>query len=131
MSRRESKLKIQYASDLHTEFDFRPIRKNDLVGDVMVLAGDIAGSTTGLRSYLKALSGRIPLIVILGNHEFYGYELARGRNQYRDAMSRDKDPYLHFLDDDEVILGGVRFLGEHTLERFQEPDPGRGGTGRI
>lgn len=120
----EIKLKIQYASDLHTEFDYRPIRKNDLVGDVMVLAGDIAGSTTGLRSYLKALSGRVPLIVILGNHEFYGYELARGRNQYRNALGRDRDPYLHFLDDDEVIIGGVRFLGSTLWSDFKNQTQG-------
>ena len=112
-------MRIQYASDLHTEFGFRALRKNDLKGDLLVLAGDIAGSTSGLREYLKSLSGRIPLLVILGNHEFYGYELSRGRAQYRHALTRDNDPLLHFLDDDEVIIGGVRFLGSTLWTDFK------------
>ncbi|MHB8370810.1 MAG: metallophosphoesterase [Leptospirales bacterium] len=117
-------MKIQYASDLHVEFDSRPLRKSDLVGNVLVLAGDIAGSTTQLRDYLRTLLGRIPILVVPGNHEFYGYEFDRGRDNYRYTLTRDGDPSLHFLDDDSVVLGGVRFLGSTLWSDFKEGTQG-------
>lgn len=117
-------MKIQYASDIHTEFGFRAVRKSDLKGDLLVFSGDIAGSTTALRDYLRSLSGRIPILVILGNHEFYGYEFARGRKQYRHTLSRENDSFIHFLDDDEVEIGGVRFLGSTLWSDFKNGTQG-------
>ena len=64
-------VKIQYAGDLHVEFGGTPIQRIDLVGDVLVLAGDIAGSPGGLVEYIDRLHANIPIVYVLGNHEHY------------------------------------------------------------
>ena len=62
-------MRIQYASDLHTEFGSRPLRKSDIKGDVLVLAGDIAGKPEQLAQSLRLLSGDVPILC-----DPFGYE---------------------------------------------------------
>ena len=100
-------MKIQYASDLHTEFGSFPLQKSDLKGDILVLAGDIAGKPRKLNQYLHSLAGSIPILYVMGNHEFYGHDFA-DLTQYQKASEISG---VHFLENRSVEIGGIRFLG--------------------
>ena len=113
-------MKIQYASDLHLEFDSRPLRRNHIQGDVLVLAGDIAGNPRELSSYLKSLSpgGKTPIVYVMGNHELYGLDWTIGPKNYRHALNRECGGFVHFLEKDSCVIGGVRFLGTSLWTDF-------------
>ena len=102
-------MKIQYASDLHTEFGSHPFRKSDIRGDILVLAGDIAGKPKELNQYLHSLAGSVPILYVMGNHEFYGHDFALELSGYQKAVESQNG--VHFLENRSVEIGGIRFLG--------------------
>lgn len=106
-------MNIQIASDLHLEFSETPppLRSSDLVGDALVLAGDIHGSPAALARWIDRLRRfrHVPVLYVMGNHEFYGKEWARTVESYRGAL--EGLPDVHFLEKDGVVIDGVRFLG--------------------
>lgn len=75
---------IQILSDLHLEISNMAIPSAE--ADAVILAGDI----------------------VAGNHEFYGKERNSIIQELRLAA---KDTGVHFLDNDEVMINHVRFLG--------------------
>ncbi len=105
-------MKIQLLSDLHNEF-FRqdprpPIEETE--ADVIVLAGDIDVWLHGLR-WAAEEAERLgkPIVYVAGNHEYY--------QQFVDPLLEDMREFaaeqenLHFLENDQLIIDGVRFLG--------------------
>jgi predicted phosphodiesterase len=61
--------KFQVMSDIHQEFSVAPlIKKENIVGDVLLLAGDITNGPARIE-YLKELA--VPVYYIPGNHEYY------------------------------------------------------------
>jgi predicted phosphodiesterase len=90
-------------SDLHLEQErFRP---PDVDADVIVLAGDVARGTRGVR---WARGWRRPVVYVAGNHEFYGHALPTLTGELRRAAAGSP---VHVLENDDVVIGGVRFLG--------------------
>jgi hypothetical protein len=49
-----------------------------------------------------------PVLYVAGNHEFYGNSLGRTRSELKALCA---GTHIHVLDDDAVVIGGVRFLG--------------------
>ncbi|QAU32999.1 metallophosphoesterase [Janthinobacterium sp. 17J80-10] len=102
-------MKIQFASDLHYEFlekqfpDYRIISPAD--ADVLVIAGDIHRATMAIQTFAD---WPVPVVYIHGNHEAY-YQ------QYDDLLEELREQAhgsnVHFLENDELVLNGVRFLG--------------------
>lgn len=98
-------MKIRLLSDLHLEIsDFTPARAE---ADVMILAGDIHLNTRGLDWAAEHFAG-VPLLYVAGNHEFYHRDLDDTLAQLR---ARAADLGFHLLENDELVLQGVRFLG--------------------
>jgi predicted phosphodiesterase len=97
-------VKIHVLSDLHTEFEAFSIPKTD--ADVLVLAGDIGTKFSGLELTLK--SCEIPVVYVAGNHEYYGAAIPKLTGELQD-MARGSQ--VHFLENEEFVLQGVRFLG--------------------
>jgi predicted phosphodiesterase len=92
-------------SDLHLEFcDWDPPPAD---AEAILLAGDIGVGAQGLE-WARRHFPRTPVIYVPGNHEFYGAELPDALSTLREA-SKHLD--IHFLDGDECVLGGTRFLG--------------------
>src|SRR6267154_1303029 len=103
-------MRIQLASDLHLELLERRWPLERLLGpaceaDVLVLAGDIH---RGLRAIELFADWPVPVLYLAGNHEYYGSLWERLRSQLRQAAQGTR---VHFLDNDCVSLGKVRFLG--------------------
>lgn len=102
-------MKIQIASDLHlnplkNRFPgYRIIEPAD--ADVLVLAGDIHRATSAIGVFAD---WPVPVVYVHGNHELYHEEYADLVSKMRAASAGTN---VHYLDEDEYILGGVRFLG--------------------
>ena len=96
-------MKIHVLSDLHLEFqDFSPTLHD---ADVVVLAGDIDLLARGVEWANKTFD--CPVIYVAGNHEYYKGHLDRTLQKMREKAL----PHVHVLENDQVVIDGVRFLG--------------------
>lgn len=103
-------MKIQIASDLHLE-----LYKQANLGmaalmcnpeaDVLVLAGDISNGTSAIDIFRN---WPVPVIYVYGNHEHYFLDMSKNTKAIRLAARNTK---VHFLERDEIVIDGVRFLG--------------------
>lgn len=101
-------VKILTLSDLHLELvGFEPDADAVRTTDCVVLAGDIHTGSDGILWARQAFPDK-PLVYVAGNHEFYGGFWEETLDEMR-RVARENDVYL--LEDESVIIGGVRFLG--------------------
>ncbi|HXM18340.1 MAG TPA: metallophosphoesterase [Candidatus Tumulicola sp.] len=100
-------MRLHVMSDLHLEK--APIEPFSVRGDVLVLAGDIDTRPGSLRDFLKTFPGDLPVITILGNHEFDCRVFSEVLPMYREALA--PLPNVHLLENQSVEVGGVTFLG--------------------
>ena len=102
-------MKLQVFSDLHA--DVSPPKLITLGDDIdaVMIAGDVCeGAENGFAWLRQIVPMQTPVIMALGNHEFYrrcwSEELAQARNV--------APLYgIHLLENDTVVLGNVRFIG--------------------
>lgn len=106
-------MKIQIVSDLHLEWGAE-IKSNIIpVGDVLVVAGDL---DTGVKETCRSLLELsnfvcVPIIYVLGNHEFYGGEYAFIRKEFEKRKSLLEKNEIYVLDQGTVIINNVLFIG--------------------
>lgn len=102
-------MKLHILSDLHLEFAKWPREAdvNAIEADVTVLAGDIGVGMEGIAWALSVF--RRPVVYVLGNHEYYGQRLMP--DLLAEARERCRGTHIHLLENDAVMIGGVRFLG--------------------
>lgn len=98
---------LSIKSDLHIEFsEFKPHVDTNNV-DAIVLAGDIWKGDRGIY-WARGQWPNKPIIYVAGNHEYYGKVRGQVLSSLRIAAKVNN---VHFLENDEVILDGIRFLG--------------------
>lgn len=103
-------------SDLHLEFaDFLPDPGVVAQADVVVLAGDIEGSSEALFWAAEKFEGK-DIIYVHGNHEAYRGDLSDlvktfRRRALEEELHLSAGGSMHFLERDAVVIQGVRFLG--------------------
>ena len=110
-------MKLHILSDLHLEH--APFTLPEVDADVVVLAGDVAPGGTGIEWMRRHIDGR-PVIYVAGNHEFYGQDLPGLIGRLRDAAVGSQ---IHVLENDEVVIEGVRFLGCSLWSDFDFAGP--------
>jgi predicted phosphodiesterase len=98
-------MRLHVLSDLHLERGAQDVPVPD--ADVAVLAGDIGTGTRGVQ-WARRWAGARPVVYVAGNHEFYGQAHPGLIADLRRAAAGSS---VHVLEDDEVIVDGVRFLG--------------------
>ncbi|QKC83501.1 metallophosphoesterase [Mesorhizobium sp. NZP2077] len=111
-------MKIWLFSDLHLEFaDLRqPLTIPD--ADVCVVAGDLCRAPANGAYWLgKNVVPAMPCVYVAGNHEFYKGSIKEGLEDGRGAAAQF--PNVHFLENDFVVIDGVRFLGATLWTDFQ------------
>jgi predicted phosphodiesterase len=96
-------MKINVLSDLHLGVSPMDTPMND--ADVVVLAGDIAAPR---QAAAWAMRFGKPVIYVLGNHEFYGGRIPDAAHGLKRLCAGTA---VHVLDDEALVLDGVRFLG--------------------
>jgi predicted phosphodiesterase len=103
-------MKIHVLSDLHLEHSQRhpPFELPPTPADVVVLAGDIDNGTRAIEWAEHTFPDKTVLYVP-GNHEFYGSELSETAAALQERARRSQN--VHVLDNKELIVDGVRFLG--------------------
>lgn len=98
-------MRLYVLSDLHLEREqFAPIAVD---ADVIVLAGDVAVGTDGVQ-WARTWADRRPVLYVVGNHEFYGHAVDQLIEDMRRAAAGSS---VRVLENDELIIDGVRFLG--------------------
>ena len=111
-------MRLHVLSDLHLSAG--PLEHPRNGADVVILAGDIArpwDAVTWAARFDK------PVLYVPGNHEFYGDTLDGAVTRLREACAGTQ---VRVLDDDEVIVGGVRFLGSTLWTDFRLLGDGEG-----
>lgn len=102
-------MRIHLLSDLHFEFQrWRRAWNLDAINaDVHVLAGDIGVGLEGIQWALASFSK--PVIYILGNHEYYGQRPMT--ELLEKARQKTSGTHVHLLENESVVIDGIRFLG--------------------
>ena len=127
-------MRIQIASDLHTEFLCAQFPGERLIepapgADLLVLAGDIGNGIEGVRLFAN---WPVPVLYVIGNHESYGRPFQTLREALRSATQGTS---VVLLDDDMADLsrfedwagsrfeelGRIRFLGCTLWTDYQLP----------
>ncbi len=103
-------MKLNVLSDLHLSVAGMDRPRND--ADVVVLAGDLARPRD---SAAWALGFDKPVLYVLGNHEFYGGSIDGTADELKRLCA---GTHVHVLDDDEIVIDGVRFLGSTLWTDF-------------
>jgi predicted phosphodiesterase len=106
-------MKLLILSDLHLEFSNLLFPAND--ADVIVLAGDIWKGDNGIYWARSAWPNK-PIVYVAGNHEFYGKNRLEVLARLRIAA---RETGVHFLDNEYVVIDGVRFLGATLWTDFK------------
>lgn len=110
-------MRLHVLSDLHLEH--APFAIPEAEADALVLAGDIAPGGLGIEWMRKHAGGR-PIVYVAGNHEFYGHDLPGLTARLRAAAVGTQ---IHVLENDELVLDGVRFLGCSLWSDFDYAGP--------
>lgn len=104
-------MKIHILSDLHTELaEFSP---PDTDADVVVLAGDIGVGLAGIE-WAAGKFPKKPVIYVPGNHEYYGHDIT-----LIEELIKQSQPNIHVLNNEKIVLNGVRFLGSTLWTDFK------------
>lgn len=102
-------MRIQYVSDLHLEHSRGRVPSVADGVDCVVIAGD---TSVPLQSSLieirRAIDRSVPVVTVAGNHEFYRTEMPAELEQ---ARLLAKQLGIHLLENDCVVIEGVRFVG--------------------
>lgn len=115
-------LRLLVLSDLHVEFaPFVPDVATLPGVDVVILAGDIHKGIRGIEWARKTFAD-LAVIYVAGNHEFYGHHWVGLLEELRNAAQQMD---VHFLENDAVRIGGVRFLGCTLWTDFEYFGPDR------
>ena len=96
-------MKLNVLSDLHLSLG--ALAAPGTEADVVVLAGDIARPKEAI-AWASGLAK--PVLYVPGNHEFYGASIA---GTVEELKRLSVGTSIRVLDNDEVIIDGVRFLG--------------------
>lgn len=108
-------MRITVLSDLHLEFRRCGFVAPDVDADVVVLAGDIHQGAAGIAWARESYPDR-PVVYVAGNHEFYGEDWLKLPLRLHAAAAAGT---VHFLEDRQVELLGVRFIGATLWTDFE------------
>ena len=98
-------MNILILSDLHLELSTFSAPQDDV--DVIVLPGDIHKNNLGIY-WARATWPDKPIVYVAGNHEFYKQDRLNVLENLRLAAAEQN---VYFLENDEVVINGVRFIG--------------------
>lgn len=104
------KMLIQHISDIHLEFG-RKMPKGWISKDVdlLVFAGDICTIPKTANKFFKEIrqSTDIPVIYVIGNHEYYR-QVVTVIDNYREVASKNN---VILLENEVVVIDNIKFLG--------------------
>lgn len=102
-------MKAVVFSDLHVALSFPDPVELPSDTDVLVVAGDVSAPVAKSMAWLHKRFPDVPTVYVAGNHDHYGQIYAQSIESGR--RDRELYPSVHFLENNEVVIKGVRFLG--------------------
>jgi Icc-related predicted phosphoesterase len=102
-------MRLQIFSDLHGDVSpVRPIVIPPGVDGVIVAGDTCEGADDAFSRLREIVPMQIPIVMTMGNHEYYRRHFAGEL-----ASARELAPLfgVHLLENDAIVLGGVRFVG--------------------
>jgi predicted phosphodiesterase len=122
-------MKLHLLSDLHMESGlFEP--PSNASADVVVLPGDLHHGWEGLEWVKKHFSHR-PILIVLGNHDYFGEQFPDLCEELQEAT---RGTNIHILENNEIVLDGVTFLGASLWTDFAfdgDASEGAARSGRL
>lgn len=109
-------VRLNILSDLHLSSQGLPLPQTD--ADIVILAGDIARPQAAL-DWAQGFDK--PVLYVAGNHEFYGASLGATMQA---LQKQAQGSHIHILDNSQIELHGVRFLGSTLWSDFNLYGPG-------
>ncbi|KAA0121745.1 metallophosphoesterase [Methylobacterium sp. P1-11] len=102
-------MRVQVVSDLHVDVaDTRRLRLAP-GADVVIVAGDVCADAVVALAYLRRhIPEPMPIVAVLGNHEYYRGSVEVERDRAGEAGARYG---ITLLEDAVAVIGGVRFRG--------------------
>nr|WP_250813058.1 metallophosphoesterase [Neorhizobium tomejilense] len=77
--------------------------------DICVCVGDVSDLISTSIAYLKHnIAPHMPVVLVLGNHDFYGSSINYGLEQ---ARIQTKGTNIHLLENQRIDIDGCRFIG--------------------
>lgn len=101
-------MRIHVLSDLHFEFAKMPRSYVQPDCDVVILSGDISPGLPGVIWAKDFFT--VPVIYVPGNHEFY-IKARTHSEQIAKMKELAEGSHVHVLNNDTVVIDGVRFVG--------------------
>ena len=105
-------MKIQILSDIHQEFGITELSFDQ--AEVLILAGDVNLGTKGVEWMLESLPD-IPIIYVLGNHEYYKGSYPKTLHKIQEVASGTN---VHVLENEAVTIGNITFHGASLWTDF-------------
>lgn len=108
---------IGLLSDLHLEGSNMDSLKNP-GWDCLVIAGDLSTDLTLLdRFFAYKAPTDIPIIYVLGNHEYEGRRFNQVVEMYKDALKPFE--HVHLLDNESIVIDNIKFIGSTLWTNFE------------
>ena len=116
MNRTETTIRLNILSDLHLSRAGLPLPAAE--ADIVILAGDISRPKEAM-AWASGFSK--PVLYVPGNHEFYGNGI---QNTVAQLKHYAQGKPIHVLDNEVVVLHGIRFIGSTLWTDFNLAGPG-------
>ncbi len=110
-------VRLSILSDLHLSRGGLSLPSSQF--DIAILAGDISRPKEAI-AWARAFTK--PVLYVAGNHEFYGSDMKETISllkHYADGTQ------IHVLDNEAIVLHGIRFLGSTLWTDFNLEGPGK------
>lgn len=111
-------MKAWIVSDLHVKNS--ELSRTDLEipeADICICAGDVSGIVEmSMQFVLSHISPRMPVVMVLGNHEFYGATIHAGLQTARRMARRST---VTVLENETIVLGKIRVVGATLWTDFE------------
>ena len=116
-----SHVSLRILSDLHLEH--APFSISWHGEDLLIIAGDISPCIRQCQQLVDAYLASAPettwVLVVAGNHDYYGGSVSQGIAEWR-GISHER---LRYLENDSVVISGVRFWGATMWTNLRGMDP--------
>ena len=109
-------MKLHTLSDIHNEhgkFNIPFIER-----DVLIIAGDYNYAMNGVEE-IKAHAKHSPVILVLGNHDFYGHSI----QEVIDFWNNIEIENFYFLNNSSVVINNIEFIGTTLFPSFNKENP--------
>lgn len=109
--------KVGLLSDLHLEGSNIDTLENP-GWDILVISGDLSADLNLLdRFFSYKVPTDIPIVYVLGNHEYEGRKFNEVVEQYREVLQPFE--HVHLLDNESVVIDNIKFIGSTLWSNFE------------